>query len=208
MTRNGYDRRTHPSRPRVVPRPGAEPLAMARSISDVDWRRAIFVVVIAAVFAFLGTFSVGYVGEAKGYQLLEAIKPTTRFLCFAAISAPATILALMMTALSIGQGWHYGFRPEHFDRIRQIAVLSTLSIAVSVFGLLFLNIPVQESEAFERWYAAIYYSVIILTSIIGGMLIAIVVLLHNAIVALITAVDPHVDASDVLEERASHDTER
>jgi len=37
------------------------------------------------------------------------------------------------------------------------------------------------------------------SSIIGGMLIATTILLYNAIAILIMAIDPHVDASDVLD---------
>lgn len=197
-----------PVSPRSVPRPGAEPITMAKSLLDLDWRRAIVIAAVASVFAFLGTYTVGSIGDAKGYQLLQAIKPTTRTLCFTAIGASATILALMMTALSIGKGWSRNFRPEHYDRIRQIALLSTLSIAASVFLLLFLNIPIQQAESFERWYSAIYYGVTICSSLIGGMLIATIVLLYNAIVVLIVAVDPHVDASDMLEDPASSDDQR
>lgn len=189
-----------PTSPRSVPRPGAEPLTMAKSIMDLDWRRAIVVALVAAVFAFLGTYTVGTIGDAKGYQLLQAIRPTTRTLCFTAIGASATILALMMTGLSIGRGWSRDFKPEHYDRIRQIALLSTLSIVVSVFLLLFFNIPIQESDSFDRWYSFIYYSVTIVSSIIGGMLISTTFLLYNAVAVFILAIDPHVDASDVLED--------
>jgi len=185
--------------PRSVPRPGAEPITMAKSIADLDWRRAIVVATVAAIFAFIGTFTVGSIGDAEGYQLLQAIKPTTRTLCFTAIGASATILALMMTGLSLGKGWNRNFRPEHYDRIRQIALLSTLTIIVSIFLLLFLNIPIQEADAFDSWYSAIYYGVTVCSSIIGGMLIATTILLYNAIAILIMAIDPHVDASDVLD---------
>lgn len=189
-----------PPSPRAVPRPGAEPLTMAKSVGDLDWRRAVVVALVAATFAFLGTYTVGTIGDAKGYQLLETIKPTTRAVCFTAISASVTILALMMTGLSIGRGWHHDFRPEHYDRVRQIAFLSTLSIVVSVFLLLFLNIPIQEAESFERWYSFIYYGVTITSSIIGGLLISTTFLLYNAVAVFILAIDPHVDASDVLED--------
>jgi len=185
--------------PRSVPRPGAEPITMAKSIADLDWRRAVIVATVAAIFAFIGTFTVGSIGDAEGYQLLQAIKPTTRTLCFTAIGASATILALMMTGLSLGKGWNRNFRPEHYDRIRQIALLSTLTIIVSIFLLLFLNIPIQEADAFNSWYSVIYYGVTVCSSIIGGMLIATTILLYNAIAILIMAIDPHVDASDVLD---------
>lgn len=189
-----------PPSPRAVPRPGAEPITMAKSILVLDWRRAIVVALVAAIFAFLGTYTVGTIGDAKGYQLLQAIRPSTRTLCFTAIGASATILALMMTALSIGRGWTHDFKPEHYDRIRQIAFLSTLSIVTSVFLLLFFNIPIQETDSFDRWYSLIYYSVTIVSSIIGGMLISTIILLYNAISVFIMAIDPHVDSSDVLED--------
>lgn len=199
------DKGAGPASPRSVPRPGAEPITMAKRVGDLGWSRVIFVAGISAIFASLGTLTIGSIGDAKGYQLLKAIEPTTRTVCFTAIGASATIMALMMTGLSIGKGWSRNFRPEHYDRIRQISLLSTLTIILAIFLLLFFNVPIKESEAFDTWYATIYYAVSIWSSIIGGMLIATVFLLYNAIVVLILAVDPHTDASDVLEGAAVQD---
>jgi hypothetical protein len=186
-------------RPRAVPSPGGEPITIAKSLTDLDWRRAIVIAAVAAVFGFIGTFAVGSIGDVQGYRLLQGIKPTTSTLCFVAIAASSTVLALMMTALTIGKGWAHSFKPEHYNRIRQIALLATIAIIVALFLMLFLNVPIREAEAFDQWYSSIYYAVIILASLIGGIMVSMTILLYNTIVILIMAVDPHIDTSDILE---------
>lgn len=180
-------------------RPGAEPATVLKSLLSLDWRRALIVGAITAAFALLGSITVGSIGDATALSLLETIRPTTRFLGFAAITAPGTILALLLTMLSFSRGWDHSFRSEYYDRIRQVALLCTLSITGAVFLLLFLNVPISESQELQSWYEAFYYGVVIWTSLLGGTVITIMFILHTTIVDLICVLDPHVDASSLFD---------
>jgi hypothetical protein len=114
--------------------------------------------------------------------LLEAMLPTTRFLCSAVMTATATILALMLTLLGLSTGASDRIHPAHFQRVRQIALIDTVAFAAATLFLLVLNIPLEETDNLSStWYDTIYYAVLICSSLLGGMLISAVLMLYDAV---------------------------
>lgn len=63
----------------------------------VDLRMAILGGALSILGAFVGTLSVDHISGVKGYVLLLAMRPSFRFLCFAASSASSTTFALLLT---------------------------------------------------------------------------------------------------------------
>ncbi len=94
-------------------------------------------------------------------------------------------MALMLTLLSLTYTSEYDFREVHYRRIRQISVLSTVAIVASVVLLLFLGMPVEEAERFRIYYDIVYYTIIAAASLLGGLLIATVLMLHRTIAGLV-----------------------
>lgn len=155
----------------------------------IDLRKALLGGALAMLIAIVGSTVVGNLYGAEGRLLLEAMLPTTRFLCSAMMTATATILALMLTILSLSSSSSNQIHSSHYKRIQQIALLDMLAFVGATFLLLVLNIPLEESDSIStEWYNTSYYVVLIYSSVLGGMLISIVMMLHAAIRDMISVV--------------------
>lgn len=155
----------------------------------VDLRKAVLGGALAVVVAVVGSTVVGNLYGAEGRLLLEAMLPTTRFLCSAMMTATATILALMMTILSLSNSLANHLHSSHYKRVQQIALLDRIAFVGATLLLLVLNIPLEESDSISTgWYSTTYYVVLIISSVLGGLLIAIVMMLHATIRDMISVV--------------------
>lgn len=175
---------------------------VGRDLLRLDWRRAAFAGAIAAAFTALSTVGLGRIGDAQALNLLEAILPTTRFMASAILGSSATIIALMLTVLSLSQSIESGFERSQFQRINQIAVLCTVMLTASMLLLLVLNVPLRESEALNTYYTAVYYFIVIYSSALGGLLISTVLMLYAAIRSIIGLLTPE-DAPEASDAAAS-----
>lgn len=151
----------------------------------VDLREALAGGGVAAAVLFVVVAAVGSVSPFEARGLLESALPTIRFLSSSVMAAVATVMALMLTLLSLTYTSQYEFREIHFRRIRQISVLSTVTIIASVVLLLFLGLPVEEADQLRLYYDVVYYAVTGAASVLGGLLIAIVLMLHRTIRGLV-----------------------
>lgn len=155
----------------------------------VDLRKALLGGAFAVLVAVVGSTVVGNLYGAEGRLLLEAMLPTTRFLCSAMMTATATILALMLTILSLSSSSSNQIHSSHYKRVQQIALLDMVAFVGATLLLLVLNIPLEESDSIStRWYSVTYYVVLTYSSVLGGMLISIVMMLHAAIRDMISVV--------------------
>ena len=96
----------------------------------------------------------------------------------------------MLTLLSFTATHTDNFTEAHHERIQQISTLNAVLITLSMVLLMILSVPRDEAETFRRLYAWIYYGVILLMSLLGGLLIAVVVMLHSTIRGLTHALHP------------------
>ncbi len=157
----------------------------------VDLREALAGGGVAAAVLFVVVAVVGSVSPFEARGLLEASLPTIRFLASSVMASVATVMALMLTLLSLTYTSQYEFREIHFRRIRQISVLSTVTIVAAVVLLLFLGFPVNEADGLRLYYGIVYYGVTGSASLLGGLLIAIVLMLHRTIRGLVDIGHPH-----------------
>ncbi len=169
-----------------------------------DLRHALIGGGIAAVIGFGGMALVGTVSSWQAERLVEAVLPSVRFLASTLAAASATILALMLTMLSLTHGHDGDFKVSHYRRLRQISTLCSVLIAGSVLLLLFLAIPIEESESVQARYYIVYYAISAGAAVASGLLVAIVMMLNYAIRNLVGMFIPGMD-SDVLANRADHE---
>ena len=136
----------------------------------------------ATLLALGGMLGVGGVGRWEALDLLDSILPTVRFLCSGVMTATATILALMLTLLALSFQVGENIEQIHYERIRFIAVLDTAAFAGSTILLLWLAIPLKQSETIpEGWFSWIYYLVVVSSALLGGLLVIIVLMLYETI---------------------------
>lgn len=160
---------------------------------------------IAAVVAALAVGTTGVASGAEARSLLQTIVPTIRFLTTAVITASATIMALMLTILSLSHSAEPRFEDRHYRRVQLIGTLSAVAIGGGVVLLLFLSIPTGESEVLSAWYEPIYYGIIVMSSALGGLQVAVVLMLREAITGMVDAVRPGGESSVVADEDDEED---
>ncbi len=158
----------------------------------VGAKRAIIGGVLAAGVALAGQWFVGQVySGTEARNLVDALVPAARSVGSSVVTASGTILALMLTMLSLTSQASTTFDRVFYQRIKRIGLLSTISLAAGILLLLFLSIPVQESQNVPgTWFSVVYYVLIALTAGLAGLLVTIVLMLFNAVTSLIHVLSP------------------
>lgn len=139
-------------------------------------------------------FLLGRLGANEAISILEATLPTIRFLCSSAIGATSTVLALMLTLLGLSERTETSFEARHFARIRRIAGLCVIAMIVAIGLLLLMCVPISQSDELIPWYEFVYYATFIISSALGGLLVAIVLLLRKAVLHVIQVASPHLES--------------
>lgn len=156
---------------------------------EVDLRRAL----IGGVLAGMATLAGGYaVGRASGYEalaLLESTLPVTRTVASTVMLASSTILALMLTLLSVSASTQISLKDTHYKRVRQVSFIDVIALILSTLVLLLLNVPLQESENLPAsWFNTVYYLSLGSSSVLGGFLITIILMIYNTVRDIIEVV--------------------
>lgn len=162
----------------------------------------------AGLLSLVALWSVGRLGGYEARVLLESTLPTIRFLCSTTAAAAATVIALMLTLLSLTTSHDTHFRPEHFGRIRGIALMSTICLVVSILVLLVLVVPLEESEKVPpETYEVLYYGILGAAAVLGGMIVSIMLMLYEAIVGLVQWAHPEADSHLIHDEDEASESE-
>jgi hypothetical protein len=152
-------------------------------ISEFGWALA------GGAFAAGGVFVVaalvGRVSSFEARRLVEALKPTATFAASTYIGAGATVLALVATMVAFTITHESEFRPSFYRRIGLIARLTTVLIVTGIALLTTLAVPVAETEATATGYVTLYWGVLLLSSVGGGLTVTIVLMLNYAVRGLI-----------------------
>ena len=165
-------------------------------------KRALVGSLLAGGIAFLGHLLVGRIyNETEARSLLEAMVPSARSTGTAVVTASGTILALMLTMLSISRDASSKLEEVFFLRIDRIGLLSTIALISSILLLLMLSVPLQESKNLPgSWYSIVYYVLVALTAAVSGLLAAIILMLYNALQSLIEVLRPTSSSTSSQEE--------
>lgn len=171
-------------------------------------KRAIVGGVVSTVVMGIGIF---IIGETSGYEAQELLTTSSSGilrLCNTVILGSSTILALMLTLLSLSRATKSQLTEQHYKNVLYIAKSDTVLIITAVITFLMLNLPIiQSNEVPGNWYSYIYYITLGMTAILGGGFIAVITMLYETIknVILIVGFDiddhPLVDQEDVDEAK-------
>ncbi|MCM2374379.1 hypothetical protein [Aporhodopirellula aestuarii] len=136
----------------------------------------------AAICIGITTFFLGYVGQAEARQLIEAMMPNSRLLCSSVLTVTATILALMLTMLSLGSSSDIDLDDIHYYRIKSIALYDAIVFGLTTVLFLMHCVPIHKSEKIpEWWYPTVYYGVLSAAAIVAGSIVGIVAMLYLAV---------------------------
>lgn len=168
---------------------------------SADLKRAIVGGVVAAVVALAGTLAVGNVGGGEAQVLLRAMIPTTRAFASTVMIASATVIALMLTLLSLSASTTSTLRPIHYHRIRHIAQVDVAVFITATVFLLLLNLPLEQADKVPvSFFDVMYYVSVSVSAALGGAVVAIVLMLYHTVREMIRVVGPGEESTLIADE--------
>ncbi len=152
-------------------------------------KRALLGGIISMLVLLAGTF---LLGKLSGYEAKVLIKNSVsgmNTLCNTIALASATILALLLTLLSVSANSRSKLKKAHYQHVLQIAKLDTAVFIAAVVSFLLLNLPITESDTVpNNWFNLIYYISLGISSALSAALIVVVLMLYNTVVSIIKIV--------------------
>ena len=152
-------------------------------------KRALYGGIFATLVTAAGAFFLGNISGYEAKLLIKTSLPGINTLCNTIVLASATILALLLTLLSLSSSTQSKLKDEHYKHVLLIAKIDTIVFVVAMIVFQVLNIPITESDDVpSSWYSTIYYISLGLSSILSGALISVVLMLYNAVTSIIKIV--------------------
>lgn len=164
-------------------------------------KRALFGGIIAAILAITGSFLVGNLSGNEAKQLIDIFIPGLNTLCNTIVLASATILALLLTVLSLSTSSNSRLKDSHYRHILLIAKVDTIVFVVSLLSFQLFNTNITQSDQIPaHWFDVIYYTILIISSCLCGALISVVLMLYNTVTNIIQIVGLGEEAHPLLYE--------
>ncbi|MBT8255988.1 MAG: hypothetical protein KJO23_05535 [Bacteroidia bacterium] len=152
-------------------------------------KMAIYGGLIAMCISGLGAFLLGNISGYEAKQLIGASLDGINMLCNTIVLASATILALLLTLLGISTGTKTKLKDEHYAQVLKIAKFDTILFISALLMFQFFNLPIMEADNVPTaWFKYVYWASLFASSLISGMMVAIVLLLYGTITNIIKIV--------------------
>lgn len=182
---------------------------------DLIIKRAVIGGVVSTVIMGSGTYILGKVSGYEARQLLTTSLEGIHMLCNTVIIGSSTILALMLTLLSLSRAAKSKLTHRHYEHVHIVAKTDTFLIITAVITFLLFNLPITESEHLPAsWFTTIYYFSLIMAAILGGGFIALIAMLYGTIDNVIKIVGfkqtdhPLVDHNDEEDSNSGSETDK
>jgi len=178
----------------------ASPKDLYSSVAEAapEFPNSTLIAAVGGGIAFVGTGFI-YFGlqqifrHLPTYQMIEAMQGTSNTLCFAGVTATATIMPLMLTIFSFARRSEREFDHWFYRRIKLIALFCVGAFVAGLFTLTVLSAPLGDmSEVSTTWYNVLYYTIVGSISGMVGLLMTILILLYYSILHIVTHLNPHV----------------
>lgn len=147
-----------------------------------EYKMPLYGGILTAIFTGAAVYLLGNLSGFEALQLIETTIPRISTLFNTIILASATILALILTLLGISSGSKSKLKKYHYKQVLSLAKFASLLFIITLVVFLFLNIPIDESENIpSSWYSNIYWIILFVTSLLSGMMVAVILMLYHII---------------------------
>jgi len=163
------------------------------------------------VFAIaMGVLTI-YFGETSGFKARELLVTSMTpllGLCFVIILGSIAILGSMLGFLSVDFPKESKLRHRYCRFLLYIQKVDTILIITAIIILLLGNIPFTQTKIIRAsWYIYIYYSFLVIASIMGGGFVTLIFMIYKTIYELINDRDdvdpvnsPEVQIKEIIEK--------
>ncbi|REL37687.1 hypothetical protein DYD21_07840 [Rhodohalobacter sp. SW132] len=145
--------------------------------------------ILTAVFTGVAAFLLGNLSGYEAMQMIEIAIPRISMLLNTIILASATILALILTLLGISTGSESKLKKTHYHQVLSLAKFVTFNFVVALIFFQLFNIPITESDAVPTaWYSIVYWFALISSSMLSGLMVAVILMLFSTVQNIICIV--------------------
>lgn len=151
-----------------------------------------FVGALSAILMGIIIYLLGHLSGYKAKILIEQTLDNFSMVCNTVSLASATILALLLTALSTSVSSDFNIKKKHYKKLISLTTIVTLTFIASLFSFLILLVPITESENIDSSsYNYFYWLMLLLHSVLVGLMITIALMLRRLIITMteVTALD-------------------
>lgn len=147
---------------------------------------------VTAVIALASYYFFGSVyGAVEAKARIQEMLPPTRTLTLAVMTASTTTLALMLTILGMADRLEKQFDRGFYLKIRNIAMLSTFTVCITLILLSLITMPMFSSdEVGQQVYTVFYWILIMSIAAISGLLVSIVIMLYTTVQHVVYSIAP------------------
>lgn len=176
-------------------------------------KKAFYGGIMATIFLGLGVFVLGSVSGYEAKKLIASSLPGLNMLCNTIVLASATILALLLTLLGISTGTDNKLKKAHYKQVLNIATFDTVLFVGALILFQLFNIPITEADNVPtRWFEVIYWSTLISSSILSGVMITVILMLYTTVTNIINIVGlgkdhPLISKEEIEDEEETDSTE-
>lgn len=150
------------------------------------------IAIIVTVAVVIVTGNIYSIHQAK--SLLESVQKASLYYCSAIITASATIIALMLTLLSLTHNKLKEPQKEIFIRLNTITHLAVIAFVGSVILMLIISFPTQDFKNMEdNWFHYGYYLITIWNGMLAAQMIATILILKDITQNIIGYLSPDYD---------------
>jgi len=165
--------------------------------------------VLTALFTGFAVYLLGNLSGYEAKQLIESSIPGLGTFFNTIILASATILALILTLLGISSGSESKLKKTHYKQVLSLARFDSLLFVVTLIFFQLLNFPITEADSVPTsWFTGIYWVALFSSSLLSGMMVAVILMLYSTIhnIILIVGLDEeHYLIYDEAEEEVEKD---
>ncbi|REL37985.1 hypothetical protein DYD21_05040 [Rhodohalobacter sp. SW132] len=137
---------------------------------------------LTAVFSGAAVYLLGNLSGFEAIQLIETTIPRISTLFNTIILASATILALILTLLGISSSSNSKLKKYHYKQVLSLARFASFLFILTLVFFQFLNIPFAEAENIPTSsYSTIYWLILFVSSLLSGMMVAVILMLYKII---------------------------
>lgn len=162
---------------------------------------------LTALFTGAAAYLLGSLSGYEAMQLLESSLPRISTLFNTIILASATILALILTLLGISTSSDSKLKKGHYKQVLNLAKFDAFLFIVTLIFFQFFNIPIIESDNVPTsYYAIVYWVAIFISSLVSGLMVAVILMLYSTVQNIIRIVGLGEDL-DIISDGEEEDEE-
>lgn len=129
--------------------------------------------------------------DVEAVELLKGLQSSSLYFGSAVAGSSATVLALMLTLLSMTNKLDVEFDRSIYGGIKLIGLISTVTFIGSVILLLGLSLPIGEFDNIpNHWFTILYYTFSIAYILLFGLVIVGILVLFDTINLLLHKLSP------------------